>query len=103
VSLPLLKRSQFLSDYTSVVLSLQEVNPLAAHRFCDEVDAAVKLISTHPEVARKAGFTKAPEVRIWPVRRFSVYVILYRIIPDHVIALRLLHGAQDLSSLIPNE
>ena len=76
---------------------------MAAHRFCDEIEAAVQLISTHPEIARKAGFPKAPETRIWPVRRYPNYVILYRMTPTDVVFLRLLHGARDLPPLIPNE
>ena len=75
---------------------------MAAHRFCDEVEAAIKLIATHPEIARKAGFAKASEARIWPVRRYPNYVILYRVTPTDVVFLRLLHGARDLPPLIPN-
>ena len=103
MGLPVLKRSRFLEDYTRIVLTIQEANPMAAHRFCDEVEAAIKLISTQPEIARKAGFSKAPEARIWPVRRYPNYVILYRVTPTDVVFLRLLHGARDLPPLIPNE
>jgi len=76
---------------------------MAAHRFCDAVEAAIKLISTQPEIARKAGFPKAPEARIWPMGRCPNYVILYRMTPTDVVFLRLLHGARDLPPLIPNE
>ena len=76
---------------------------MAAHRFCDEVEAAIKLISTHPEIARKAGFPNAPEARIWSVRRYPNYVILHRVTPTNVVFLRLLYGARDLPPLVPNE
>lgn len=103
MSLPLLKRSRFLEDYAGIVLSLQDLNPKVANRICDEVEAALKLISTHPEIARRAGFSKAPDVRIWPVRRYPNYVMLYRVTPTHAVLLRLLHGAQDLPRLVPAE
>ena len=47
---------------------IQEADAVAAHHFCDAVEAALKLLSAHPEIARKARFPKAPEARIWPVR-----------------------------------
>ena len=102
MALPVLKRSRFLDDYTGIVLAIQEANPAAAHRFCNEVEAAIKLISTHPEIARRAGFPKAPEARIWPVRRNSNYVILYRVTSTEVVLLRVLHGARDLPPLVPD-
>ena len=84
-------------------MSLQEVNPPAAHRFCDAVEAALKLISQHPEIARLAGFAHASTVRIWPVRRFPNYVLLYRVTATEIVVLCLLHGAQDLPAMIPGE
>lgn len=99
MGLPLLKRSQFLDDYTEIVLRIQEANPVAAHQFCDEVEMALKLIATHPEIARLAGFPKAPSTRIWPLRRYPNYVLLYRVTESEVVLLRLLHGARDLPPL----
>lgn len=103
MGLLVLKRSRFLEDYTGIVLTIQEANPMAAHRFCDEVESAIKLISTHPEIARKAGFPNTPDARIWPVRRYPNYVILYRVMPIDVVFLRRLHGGRDLPPLVPNE
>ncbi len=99
MGLPLLKRSKFLDDYTEIVLRIQEANPVAAHNFCDEVEAALKLISQHPEIARVAGFPKAPGTRIWPLRRYPNYLLLYRVTENEIILQRLLHGARDLPPL----
>jgi plasmid stabilization system protein ParE len=59
----LLKRSRFLGDYREIILHLAEVNVLAADRFCDAVEAALELLTSHPEMGPKAGFPNAPEVR----------------------------------------
>jgi plasmid stabilization system protein ParE len=103
VTLPLLKRRRFFENYARIVLSLQEVNPQAAHRFCDSVDAALKLIAQHPKIARLAGFAHAPTVRIWPIRRYPNYVLLYRVTDTEIVLLCLLHGAQDLPRMISDE
>lgn len=34
-------------------------------------------------------------IRLWPVSRYRNYVILYRIEPESIRVLRILHGAQD--------
>ena len=99
MGLPLHKRSRFLDDYTEIVLRIQEANPVAAHNFCDEVETALELISTHPEIARLAGFPKAPSTRTWPLRPYPNYMLLYRVTGNEIILQRLLHGARDLPPL----
>jgi len=34
-------------------------------------------------------------VRLWPVSRFRNYLVRYRIEPEHIRVLRILHTAQD--------
>jgi len=99
----LLKRTRFLEDYREVVLYLADVNPAAADRFCDAVEAALEVLASHPEIAPKAGFPRAPEVRMWPLRRYPNYLVFYRVTGSSIVLLRLLHGAQNLPPLIPNE
>lgn len=95
------KGSLFLADYAGIVGKLCEVNPVAAARFCDEVERALKLLDSHPQLAAKAGFPHAPQVRKWIIRRFPNYLIFYEDRPDGVLLIRLLHGARDLPPLIP--
>jgi plasmid stabilization system protein ParE len=71
----LLKRRQFLDDYRELILYFAEANVLAADRFCDSVEAALKMLASHPEIAPKAGFSKVPDPRLWPLRRFPEHVI----------------------------
>ena len=96
----LLKRSSFFVDYRELILRLSDVNVLAADRFCDAVEAALELLATHPEIGPKAGFPKAPDVRMWPLRRYPNYLIFYRVSGRSVIVLRLLDARRDLPPLI---
>ena len=97
---PLLKRTRFLEDYREIVLGFAEVNVLAADRFCDAVEAALEMLALHPEMGPKAGFSKATQVRFWPLRRFPNYLIFYRFDQGSVILLRLLHGARNLPRVV---
>jgi toxin ParE1/3/4 len=99
----LLKRRQFLEDYREVVLYLADANPLVADRFCDTVEAALEVLASHPEIGPKAGFPRATEVRMRPLRRYPNYLVFYRVTSTSVVLLRLLHGAQNLPPLIPND
>jgi len=76
---------------------------LAADRFCDAVEAALDLLAANPEIGPKAGFPRAPEVRMWPLRRYPNYLVFYRISGSSIVLLRVLHGAQNLPPLIPSE
>ena len=50
---------------------------------------------------RKGMALKAPrseqeiDVRLWPVSRYGNYLVLYRIEPERIRVLRILHAAQD--------
>ena len=71
----LFKRRCFLEDYREVVLQIADANPLAADRFCDAVEAALELFASHPDIGPKAGFPRAPDVRMRPLRQFPNYLI----------------------------
>lgn len=97
------KGSRFLADYTEIVRGLCEVNPDAAERFCAAVERHLELLATHPQIGVKAGFRHAPHVRKWVVQPFRNYLLFYEDRAEGVLMIRLLHGAQDLPPLIPNE
>lgn len=97
----LLKGSLFLSDYAGIVTGIAADNAEAAERFCDAVERALRLLAAHPQLGAKAGFIKAPQVRKWVLREFNNYILFYAEHPDGVLLIRLLHGARELTSLIP--
>ncbi len=44
---------------------------------------------------RKAASEREIGVRLWPVPRYRIYLILYRVEPQQIRVLRILHAAQD--------
>jgi len=82
--------------------TLGEANPTAADGFCDAVERALKLLAQHPQLGVKAGFRHAPRVRKWVIREFPNYLLFYEDQTDGLLIIRLLHGARDLPTHIPN-
>ena len=103
VSVPPLKSSLFLADYREIVTYLAGVNPDSADRFCDALEAALDLLSRHPEAGRLAGFPLAPKVRRWGVSGFRNYLLFYQARTDGVLLVRLLHGSRNLPPLLPGD
>ena len=97
------KGPRFLADYAEIVRTLGESNPVAADQFCDAVEHALTLLVRHPQLGVKAGFPHAPRVRKWVVRKFPNYLLFYEDRTEGLLIVRLLHGAQDLPGLIPND
>jgi toxin ParE1/3/4 len=97
------KGSRFLKDYALIVRTIAESGPLAADRFCDAVEHALKLLASHPLIGVRAGFRHAPSVRNWIVRPYPNYLLFYDPRPERVLVIRLLHAARNLPPLIPEE
>lgn len=95
------KGSRFLADYAEIVSTLSAANPDAAERFCEALERALALLSTHPQLGARAGFQHAPQVRKWVVQPFPNYLLFHEDRAEGVLVIRLLHGARDLPPLIP--
>jgi toxin ParE1/3/4 len=75
-------------------------NPRAAERFANAVETTFRDLGRFP---RKGAVYESPdpavaEIRIVQVRRFRNYVVFYRIVPDCVYVLAVLHAARDLDA-----
>lgn len=67
-----------------------ERNPRAAINIGDAIESAVRRLIDHPHIGRKGRVKGTREL----VVSGTPYVIAYRVEPDAVLILRLLHGAQ---------
>jgi toxin ParE1/3/4 len=67
-----------------------ERNPLAAIRLGDTIASAVNHLSDYPKMGRLGRVSGTREL----VVHGTPYVIAYRIEPEAIVILRLLHGAQ---------
>ncbi len=64
-------------------------------RMLDLIEAKPRLLAANPALGPARPDT-APELRLFPIRR---YVILYRMLPDGIEVVRVVHGMRDLPAL----
>jgi toxin ParE1/3/4 len=70
--------------------------PKAADRFVGRIYAAEDLLANFPQIG-EARADLAPELRKWTV---GPYLMFYRVTPEGIDIVRILHGAQDLPTLM---
>jgi toxin ParE1/3/4 len=80
-------------------------NPYAALRFVDTVEQAFARLSEMPEIGSLREFAnpRLAGVRVWPIPKFSRYLIFYPVTQDSIRILRVLHGARDIPSLFEDD
>ena len=73
--------------------------PATARRFLIAVQAAYRRLQHMPEIGAPRPSTRRgmAAARIWPVPRFRVFVILYRVLDDAVEIVRVIHVAEDIT------
>jgi toxin ParE1/3/4 len=82
-------------DLVEIWHYIAEHNEAAANRLLDQIDAKCRLLAAFPE-AGPARDDIAPGLRYIPYRN---YLVLYRILPDLIEVVRVVHGRRDLSRL----
>ncbi len=70
-------------------------DPAAADRMLDLIEEKLGMLAANPALG-PARPDIAREVRLFPVRR---YVILYRVLPDGIEVVRVVHGMRRLGGL----
>ena len=98
--LPVFRERHAEIDLTGHILHLLGERPSAAVRFVDADEGAFERLSTTPEVGarRQVENPRFAGLRMWPVPGFKNYLIFYRMRPERVEVLRVLHGARDADS-----
>jgi toxin ParE1/3/4 len=73
----------------------------AAIRFLDAFDAALALIGQSPGIGGICRFKKQllHGVRVSPISGFKNYLVFYRVLPDEIEVIRVLHGSRDLPAI----
>lgn len=92
-------------DLLEHVLYLAQINPDLAERFIEASEEAFTKLAQMPKKGKAQEF-KSPELagtRRWFVPGFDKYLIFYRPIRGGIEILRVLHGAQDVDSVMDNE
>lgn len=85
-----------LQDLSNIWLTIALDNPNAADRVISRIYDAEERLADFPELGRIRPELRQ-NLRSWAV---GDYLIFYRIDPDAVVIMRILHGARDLDDLI---
>lgn len=91
----IVRRPLFLDDLADSYAYLAQMPPRGADLFLEHVAAVVDLIAAFPEIGRPREDVRTG-LRSFRVRRFR-HLIFYRIADDHIVLLRILHGARNLA------
>ena len=98
MSLPVRRTNRAEAALDEIWLWIAQDNIAAAEEFTDRVEAAENRLGRFPEIGQ-ARPDLAEGVRHWPL---PPYLIIYRVEPDCVLVLRIVHGARDLPRLFRN-
>ena len=83
------------ADLVEIWLYIAEDNPPAADALLDDIDRKCDLLARNPHLGQ-ARPDIAPDLRYFPAGN---YLILYRITPEGVEIVRVVHGARQLTNL----
>src|SRR5262245_49065960 len=99
------RRAQLDVITEAAYLLLQSAS--AADDFVNDVLAAYQRLREFPGIGRlyDSPTLRHFDVRIWPLRRFRKFLVFYRDLENHILILRIIHGArsigeQDLKDLL---
>jgi len=91
----IIKRPFARSDLTEIWDYIADDNETRADAFVDLIDQKFQELARHPNMGR-ARDELAEGLRSFPVGR---HVIFYRVVPEGVEIVRILHGSRDLNAI----
>jgi toxin ParE1/3/4 len=80
---------------------LQSHSVEAAIRFLDAFDKTVEFLKRSPLIGEVCPYPNPlfEGTRVWRIRGFKNYLVFYRVLPDELEIVRVLHGSRDLGVL----
>lgn len=99
------KRPIVIQDLISHATNISLENLDASDRFLYSAEATFNVIAQFPAIGRLSNFShpQLTQVRQYQIKGFTKYIIFYQIqSPEIVEILRVLHGSQDLESILTN-
>jgi toxin ParE1/3/4 len=66
------------------------------------IEKAFDLLAENPGIGASCEIDEDPfrDFRFWPVKKYKVYLVIYRPIPNGVEIVRVIHGAQDMGRVL---
>jgi toxin ParE1/3/4 len=90
------------SDVESIVEFIQKDSPESAIHFLRSVARTFSMLADAPDMGSPCPFrsTRLVNARIWTIKEFRRYVVLYRPIEGGIEILRVVHGSRDIDALL---
>jgi toxin ParE1/3/4 len=95
MSLPVRRTNRAESDLDEIWLWIAEGSVVAAEEMIGRIEAAENRLGQFPEIGQ-ARPDLADGLRHCPV---GPYLVLYRVDPDQILVIRIVHGARDIPRL----
>ncbi len=85
-------------DLAAYAEYLQANSIEAAVRFLEAFDKTIDFLKRSPEVGGRCVLTNPLLIgtRVWRIKGYKNYLIFYRLHPDEIEVVRVLHGSRDL-------
>ena len=105
MSLPILPSAAATNDITELYCFFIEQDTNLGERFLECLNETYEMIGNMPELGELYRFRDPAmkNARIRSVKKFSNYLIFYRVEPNKIEILRVLHGARDYINLFNAE
>ncbi len=93
--LPVIPTARAVEDLVELTAYLMERSPDAGIRFHNSVAETFRQLSESPELGAVYRFRRKSitNIRIWRVKKFTKYLIFYRVYSDRIVIVRVRHGA----------
>ncbi len=86
------------SDLAAYAEYLQRSSVEAAVRFLEAFDETIDFLKRSPEAGGRCALTNPllAGTRVWRIKGFENHLIFYRLHPNEIEVVRILHGSRDL-------
>ncbi len=103
--LRIIKHERALRDLQSRSEYIRQQSPRAAIRFLNAAEATFRLLAAQPGLSARydPDLRVLAELPFFPITRFKNDLVFYMPSTDGIEVLRVLHGAQDLQSILFDE
>src|SRR5262245_50912947 len=97
----IVRRPEALNDLEEIQFAIGQNSMMAPERFSVAAERAFELLASMPELGGRfeSDHPILSKLRVWPIRRFRKYLILYRPLSDGIEVVRVVHGARDIEAL----
>lgn len=94
-------RPQAKADIEEIIDWLTEENSYIVKPFLEQLQNSFELLADHPEIGHLRSYQNPvlKNIRMFPVKKYSSYLIFYQPNPTEIQIIRVLHGARDIANL----